>query len=232
VLEVADPDADSSWVRRISSFLLAFVWAFSGPTSPATAVCTPPELEFALRNAPTVFVGEVEELADQGHAAEMRVLAVWKGADLPQRVSTDGRPAAGTDPTKSRRYQLGVTYLVIPHNQVMPFPDDGCTATRVFAAQGALIPTIYQDAVGAEHGRLPMTAASATADPETESPTSSTPFIGGAAAVLLLTVAVLWLRKSRDVPANPQPRQRLAGALGGTTRRSGMRSVKRLRGSK
>lgn len=217
-------------MRRIPIFLLAIAWLLG--SSPAQAACDPPGLEFALRNAPTVFVGEVVEVGDLGHAAEMRVLAVWKGTDLPERVSTSGRPADGTDPTDARRYQLGATYLVIPHNQLRPYPDDGCTATRVFAAQGTLIPISYQDAVGAERGRLPISATSATVDPGPASTTSSTPFIGGAAAVLLLAVAVLWLRRSRDAPADLQPRRRLAGALGGATRRSGMRAVRRLRRSK
>lgn len=220
-------------MRRIPILLLAIAWLWNGPTPSAVADCTAPELEFALRNAPTVFVGEVIEVGNQGQTADMRVLAVWKGTDLPERVSTNGRPAEGTDDAMARRYQPGATYLVIPHSQLRPFPDDGCTATRLFAPQGTLIPNIYQDAVGAERGRLPAPMATATGESQADSSISGGVFIAGAAAVLLLAVAVVWLRNSRRSAAGPpKARRSLAGALGGVTRRSGMRSVKRLRRSK
>lgn len=228
-------------MRRLIPAFIA-VSAIVGPLAgTAAAACSPPDLEFALRESPTVFVGEVVEVGDLGHAAHMRVIAVWKGADLPERVSTSGRPAEGADALDARRYQLGATYLVVPHDQFMPFPDDGCTATRLFTPQGTLIPSIYQAAVNAEQGRPPVVAASEPGNSGAEPAVSGTVFVIGAVVVLGLAVVAIGLRNwdrqpdaasGSTIRDNSPPPRRFAGMIGRTTRPSGMRSVRRLRGSK
>lgn len=228
-------------MRRLIPAFIA-VSAIVGPLAgTAAAACSPPDLEFALRESPTVFVGEVVEVGDLGHAAHMRVIAVWKGADLPERVSTSGRPAEGADALDARRYQLGATYLVVPHDQFMPFPDDGCTATRPFTPQGTLIPSIYQAAVDAEQGRPPVVAASEPVNSGAEPAVSGTVFVIGAVVVLGLAVVAIGLRNwdrqpdaasGSTIRDNSPPPRRFAGMIGSTTRPSGMRSVRRLRGSK
>jgi hypothetical protein len=146
------------WVAVQAAFLAA----------PAAAQCAPDaSLENAVGRANTVFVGRVVRLSNNDRTAEVEVLAVWKGRDLPPVVVLLG---GSDDPAEldenDRMYRVGVTYLVVSEDLRPPFEDDRCTATRAFGGSPSVIPGNLRDAVGAAVARSPVTESASDDDDE------------------------------------------------------------------
>lgn len=114
---------------------------------PASASCAPaPPLEESIAAADLVFVGTVIGLADDDRTARFEVEEVWKGV-LDATVTVHGGP--GLDAVAEARaqgqmvftsvdrtYEMGVRYLVVPHDPSGAVPlDSACTATTVYRAE-------------------------------------------------------------------------------------------------
>ncbi len=156
-------------------------------TGVAVAQCPPvPATEFAIDGATTVFVGRVVAIEDQGTIAEVRVLSVWKGRDLPETVEVRGSAGSATSSSDARRFDVGRNYLVIPENSREPYLATACNATQAYSAAPNVIPTSYQDAAGAAKGRPPIVTDSGV-DTEAELVSSILPLIGA-----LVLIALTW----------------------------------------
>ena len=156
---------------RVRFVLLFAMGLLLVPTVARATPCTAtPDLEAALTIAPVAFVGEVTAVSDLDRVAEMRVVAVWKGPDLPTNVTVLGALEEGLPVTADdARFTVGVRYLVVPENPQQPFQSTRCSATTPIRATGTVIPATYHEAVGAQSGRLPIAqsepgASSATPD--------------------------------------------------------------------
>lgn len=180
--------------RRAISGLLAVAALLTMPIGAARAACPAgQDLTAALSEATTVFVGEVLTVADHGRTATMHVVAIWKGADLPEQLELFGT----ADPTApvhqdDGRYTVGATYLVVPENTRQPFLATKCSATRRHAANGTVIPVAYQEAVGAASGRSPLPSGSLD-----DGPAGSTAFNSIAAAGVIVVTAGLVARRRK-----------------------------------
>jgi hypothetical protein len=143
---------------RIRFMLLFAMGLLLVPTAARATSCTvTPDLEAALTIAPVAFVGEVTAISDLDRVAEMRVVAVWKGPDLPTQVTVRGALEEGLPVTADdARFTVGVRYLVVPENAQQPFQATRCSATTPIRATGTVIPAAYHEAVGAQSGRLPI----------------------------------------------------------------------------
>ncbi len=146
--------------RVLGGILLVMATILVAPGA-AMAACGPaPTLITSVEEAHTVFIGRTVEVANRGRTAEMEVLQVWKGRDLPQYVTVVGGSASATEADSNDRiFESGRTYLVFPHNRTSPFTDDRCTATRLYdAPTGKAIPANLKAAVGADQARVPVAA--------------------------------------------------------------------------
>ena len=170
--------------------------------APATALaqCAPRlDTAEALEQAQTVFVASVRSLDPSGRVAQMDVLSVWKGRDLPSRVEVRGATSADA-PTASTdgRFTQGATYLVIPENGREPFLATSCSATQPYTNPPNLIPPVYQSAVGTDTGRIPATAPTLTAEEEEALLTSSiVPLIGIIGLIALTWIGIAWVRSTK-----------------------------------
>jgi hypothetical protein len=190
--------------------LFLFVAVFFVTASPgALAACnTTVDQVVAVRQADSVFVGRVTELADFNRSATMAVLEIWKGPDLPASVvvngSFSGSPQVGAN---DRTYVLGATYLVVPFGNRAPFFDEACSGTGLYSPAGGLIPGQFHDAVGATTGRIPDIPAATT--PGSDEPAGVSPLVLGGAGAVVLVLMVLVLRRrkrgGRVVPAATAP---------------------------
>lgn len=171
-----------------------------GPAAPAAAECPPPSTqENALTRANAVFVAEVISVENRGRTAEAQVLAVWKGRDLPERVTLLG---GSSDPTvfdsDDRTYRVGVTYLVVSQGLRPPFSDNRCTATRPFNGLPSQIPANFQDAVGTDTARDPIPSDAGEADTEeAEGRLSLAIIVFGIAVIFIVGVIALTTSNSR-----------------------------------
>lgn len=158
----------------------------------ASAACgAPPTLITAVEEAHTVFIGRTVEVTNRGRTAQMEVLQIWKGRDLPQFVTVAGGPASVNEISSDDRvFEAGRTYLVFPHNRTSPFTDDRCTATRFYdPPPGGQIPSNLSGAAGATVARVPDAAASA--DSGGVDGARMMPWIIGM-GLLLLILLVVW----------------------------------------
>lgn len=154
----------------------------------AFAQCPPIQpTEFAIDGATSVFVGRVETIEDSGTVAEMRVLSVWKGRDLPEIVEVRGSAGSATSSSDARRFEVGRNYLVIPENTREPYLATACNPTQAYSAAPNVIPTSYQEAAGATTGRPPISTESG-ADAEAELTRSVLPLLG-----VIGLIAIVWL---------------------------------------
>jgi hypothetical protein len=176
---------------------LAVLAAIAFALFPATAAsaCPGTEVDEALEEAVSVFVGEVTATTDRDRIAEMRVVAVWKGLDLPEIVTVagtfeEGGPVGADD----ARFTVGRQYLVVPENTRAPFVATKCSATTPIHVTGTLIPAPYQEAIGAEMGRSPLDSAD-SAKPSAGS--NGTLGLGLAAAGIAAS-ALGWLASRRS----------------------------------
>lgn len=159
-----------------------------GNTGVAFAQCPPIQAtEFAIDEATSVFVGRVQETADGGTVARMRVLSVWKGRDLPEIVEVRGSAGSGTSSSDARRFEVGRNYLVIPENTREPYLATACSPTQAYSAAPNVIPTSYQEAAGATQGRPPIPTDSGV-DTEAQLTRSVLPMLG-----VIGLIAIVWL---------------------------------------
>ena len=110
--------------RRAWVVLAAFIMFLVATPTVAGADCAPPpDIEIALAQTETAFVGEVIAVDFDGRVATFEVLEVWKGI-LEQEVIVNGGPdineltaarAEGEEIFTSgdRSYALGEVYLVL-----------------------------------------------------------------------------------------------------------------------
>ncbi len=146
--------------RVLGGILLIIATILVAPGTASAACGAAPTLITAVEEATTVFVGRTVEVANRGRTAQMEVLQIWKGRDLPQYVTVVGGSASATEAgSNDRIFENGRTYLVFPHNRTSPFTDDRCTATRLYdAPTGQAIPANLKAAVGADQARVPLAA--------------------------------------------------------------------------
>jgi len=147
-------------LRVLGGILLVMATILVAPGAALAACGAPPSLITSVEEAHTVFVGRTVEVTNRGRTAEMEVLQIWKGRDLPQYVTVAGGSADATEvDSDDRIFENGRTYLVFPHNRTSPFTDDRCTATRLYdTPTGKAIPANLEAAVGADQARVPVAA--------------------------------------------------------------------------
>ena len=166
--------------------------------------------------------------------AQVRVLWIWKGGDLPEAVTV----VAPTDSGVSLR--AGATFIVIPGNTKAPFELGECSGTRMYRASGETIPDDLKDAVGSMSGLARQPGSLGSSSDDTGS--SRLPMVALASVVVLAGFGML-RRKSTIGDRTLSRTGKVSGAKTGSWRRvvgplswsarSGQRKVKRLkRGSK
>ena len=197
--------------RVFGGILLVMASIVVAPGTASAACGAPPSLITAVEEAHTVFIGRVVQVDNGGRTADMEVVQVWKGRDLPQFVAVAGGSASATEVgSNDRSFENGRTYLVFPHNRTSPFTDDRCTATRFYEATGKAIPANLKAAVGADEARVPVAAA---ADGGGVDGSRLGPWIIGMGLLLLIMLAV-WgytsLTRSGTDRASALRQQRIA----------------------
>jgi len=151
------PASDEYGMRRLATLTALVCVAALSMIPPATALqaCGDrTDLETEITQADVVFMGRVESTSDAGRTAEMAVMAVWKGDDLPPHVTVNGN--TGATAANARTFQQGGIYLIFPANDRPPFADDACTATRIYRPNGLVIPPDLVGAVGSASARAPV----------------------------------------------------------------------------
>jgi hypothetical protein len=146
-------------MRRVACLLaaagcLAITWPGS-----ATASCAAPALgEPRLADYDHVFAGQVERVTNGGAAAEVSVLDVWHGPDLPPRVVVvGGQLGRGVESSVDRSYRSGARYgFFVQQSDDGSLRDNICTPTRPLKSLSAVDPP---------GRRLPEASAEAPTDP-------------------------------------------------------------------
>lgn len=176
--------------------------------APAHAQCSAsPSTERAIESASSVFVGRVTDTSDAGRVAQVQVLSIWKGRDLPETVEVRG--TTGTAGTVDRRFDTAKTYLFIPENTRVPFLASACSATQSFVGPANIIPTAYQEAVGATTGRIVAPDPDASAL-EADLLKSILPLIGLIALIGITWAVISHFRglepeRAASFPQDPEP---------------------------
>ncbi len=174
----------------------------------AAAQCPPtPATEYAIAAADVVFVGRVVSIAELGLVAQVEVLSIWKGRDLPELVEVRGASGSAASSSDARRFDVDNRLLVIPENSRAPFLATGCSATQAYSGGAHLIPASYQDAAGATAGRPPIAPESAV-DVEAELSRSILPLLALIALIGLTWAVIARLRTlepERVAEATPEP---------------------------
>ncbi len=95
----------------------------------------PPPLELGLAEAPTIFVGTVIDLANQGRTATFEVEEVWKGTVAEEAVVIGG-PIGNAFTSVDRTFEADTRYLVVPAGEAgSSFEDNACTLTQPFTQE-------------------------------------------------------------------------------------------------
>jgi hypothetical protein len=140
------------------SALVLMLVPIGAATGLAQSCGDPVDLATEVDRADAVFMARVESVSNAGRTAEMAVMAVWKGSDLPEHVTVNGDVSEAVG---ARTFQRGSVYLVFPTNDHLPFADNACSATRITRPNGLIIPPDLIDAVGSASARAPLKAAEA-----------------------------------------------------------------------
>jgi hypothetical protein len=133
--------------RWLGSAVLVASLAWALWTAPAaSASCAPlPPLRKSLAAAEVVFVGTVAGVDYDGRLARFRVEEVWKG-EVGGSVLVNGGPSLedleqakreglGIATSVDRTFELGVRYLVVPHDVSQDvLADSSCSATQPYAS--------------------------------------------------------------------------------------------------
>ena len=168
----------SADVVRASSALLVAA-AVLGAPAPAHASCAEaPPARPPLEDADHVFAGAVTRTTHGGAAAEVEVLDVWHGPDLPPQVVVGGgQLARGAGSSVDRTFRTGERYaFFVTRADDGSLRDNACTSTAALSARAAVDPPGV---------RAPVTSADAPTDPR-----SVLGRIGAPGRVALLLVAV------------------------------------------
>ena len=138
-----------------------------------------------------MFAGEVVGTSNRSRAAEVRVLDVWRGRDLPPRVVVvGGETRANVASSGDRRYDEGKTYAFFVSEEADGSLRDGaCTGTALLSERRALDPPGV---------RPPRLDAPAPADPRGGSTWLSVAAAGAAAGSLAAGVLVVRRRGLRN----------------------------------
>jgi hypothetical protein len=230
-------------MRKVLSLLaIVLIATLVGPGQ-AMAACSPDQSNVdGLAQARTVFVGRVVDLANNDRTATFDVQWVWKGSDVAEQATVVG---GSDDPTvvgsDDRRFQQGITYLVVSRSAVPPYESDACTATQPYNQIGSVIPTQYQEAVGAAIGSAPDEIVGA--EEAGSSLLSSPVWTYGAIAAVVVGLLFGLGRLLRGPEHAPQKRRRTkktqsrlpsvgrsGEGLTGGLRRSGASQADKLRG--
>jgi len=138
----------------VAALLLALSLVVLVQQGVSASCAGPPPIEVALRQADSVFVGLVRDVANHDRLAQVEVREIWRGPDLPRIVQVQGGP---DDPnmitSTDRTYAMGTTYLfaVSVSEADGRLLDSGCTATTTWRDElVALRPADPRPPVGAD----------------------------------------------------------------------------------
>jgi hypothetical protein len=171
-----------SVMRRL--FLAAITCAVLVAPVPAAASCAAPTGPPVPADHEHVFAGLVERTTNGGAVAEVRVLDVWHGPDLPPRiVVVGGQLQRGVESSVDRSYRAGDRYAFFVHRtNDGSLRDNACTPTAPLSSLVALDPAGI---------RAPDPSAVAPTDPRGPLTTSGHARVAGGTALALLVTAVI-----------------------------------------
>ena len=151
----------------------------------AAASCAYPNDAVRLSEHELVFAGEVTGTASDGRVAEVRVLDVWRGRDLPPEVTVFGGPEDDSFTSVDRVFVSGTTYAFFSYvDDEGVLRDNACTATARLAERASLDPPGV---------RAPQADAPAPVDPRTP----PWMWLAGGGAVLTAGALALVLARRR-----------------------------------
>lgn len=159
------------------------------PTASA-ASCAQPNDAVRLSDSELVFAGTVDDTANDGRVAEVRVLDVWRGRDLPPEVTVFGGPeGGGSSSSVDRVFEDGTTYaFFVYQDEDGVLRDNVCTPTAPLAHRTALDPPGV---------RPPRADAPAPVDPRAP----QWMWLAGGGAVLVAGTLALALQRRRAAGA-------------------------------
>lgn len=129
---------------------------FAAPA--AAASCAYPNDAVRLSEHELVFAGEVTGTSDGDRTAEVRVLDVWRGRDLPPEVVVFGGSDQGQS-SVDRVFEDGRTYAIFAYeDDEGVLRDNVCTATALLSERAELDPAGVRE---------PVAGAPAPTDPRT-----------------------------------------------------------------
>jgi hypothetical protein len=158
----------------------------------ATASCAAPALDGPrLADYDHVFAGQVERVTNGGAAAEVSVLDVWHGPDLPPRVVVvGGQLGRGVESSVDRSYRSGERYGFFAQQS-----DDGSLRDNICTPTGPLESLSDVDPPGR---RLPEASAVAPTDPRGLIARSDLAAMAGTAAFIgVIAATALLIRRRR-----------------------------------
>jgi hypothetical protein len=186
-------------IRRAAASAIACVLLLGMPARDAGAQtipvpgCPPDSgIDARLAQAPVVFTGLVEAVTDDGREAYVKVIRVWKGGPLPQRVQVRGTVATQSKVVTAldRLYAKERAYLFGPTTGQSPrFVENQCSLTTPLTAE--------LSAKAPPDGGAPPSANPGVDLPAAENGKFLPLLIGGVAAVLLVALFVLARRAQR-----------------------------------
>lgn len=138
--------------------LAAAAWAVVGAPVSAAASCAASTGPPVLADYDHVFAGLVERTTNGGAAAEVRLLDVWHGPDLPPRVVVvGGQLERGVASSVDRSYRVGERYaFFVYRTDDGSLRDNACTPTAPVSSLTGVDPAGI---------RAPDPSAAAPADP-------------------------------------------------------------------
>ncbi len=145
-------------MRPGAPLLVAATCAVLAVPGTAAASCALPTGPPVLGDYDQVFAGQVERTTNGGAAAEVRVLDVWHGPDLPLRVAVvGGQLDSGVASSADRSYRAGERYAFFAWRaDDGSLRDNACTPTAPLATLAGVDPP---------GTRAPDSSADAPADP-------------------------------------------------------------------
>ncbi len=156
----------------------------------AQASCAEPADPLLLSDDDQVFVGVVERTTDGGLAAEVRVVDVWHGPDVPPRlVVIGGALGRGVSSSSDREYRAGDH-----HAFFLPRGDDGASYDGLCTPTGSPASLAHLDPPGV---RLPDASADPVADPRSVLSRVGSYEVSAAVAVAGALAATSVLRRRR-----------------------------------
>lgn len=127
---------------RVALLVLASAAAVAGAAGPAAASCAESPAQPDLRDYDSVFAGSVVGLSHGGAAAEVSVLDVWHGPDLPAEVVVvGGQLERGVESSVDRSFRRGEEYVFFTYRgDGGSLRDNICTPTAPLPAHSQLDP--------------------------------------------------------------------------------------------